>query len=111
MLKSIIHNVMYVLCTNSCKWILKAWIGSAGSFPLDSCDSFSQVKLWSLQSNISHIATPSQSWVDDYVAWLGLCCSKDENTGEYCQVSIIDSIDISILVQIDQMKSFIKVGQ
>ena len=42
--------------------------------------------MWSLQSNLSHIATPSQSWVDDYVAWLGLCCSKDENTGEYCEV-------------------------
>ena len=99
MLKSIIHHVIYA-CTNSCKWVLKAWIGSAGSFPLDSYDSISQIKLWSLQSNISHIATPSQSWVDDYVAWLGLCCSKDENTGEYCQVSI-DSIDLSVPVQVE----------
>ena len=71
------------------------WLGLAhGSFPLDSCDSILKVKLWSLQSNLSHIATPSQSWVDDYVAWLGLCCTKDENTGEYCQVSI-DSLSTS----------------
>ena len=41
--------------------------------------------MWSLQSNISHIATPSQSWVDDYVAWLEHCCNKDENTGDYCK--------------------------
>ena len=45
----------------------------------------SQIKLWSLQSNISYIATPAQSWIDDYVAWLEHCCTKDEVTGEYCE--------------------------
>ena len=45
----------------------------------------SQIKLWSLQSNISYIATPAQSWIDDYVAWLEHCCTKDEGTGEYCE--------------------------
>ncbi len=43
-----------------------------------------QVKLWSLQSNTTYVATPSQSWVDDYVSWLEHCCSMDEATGVFC---------------------------
>ena len=49
------------------------------------CDADSlqaQIKLWSLQSNVTYVASPAQSWIDDYFAWLnsGQCCKYDENT-------------------------------
>ena len=51
------------------------------------CDADSlqaQIKLWSLQSNVTYVASPAQSWIDDYFAWLnsGQCCKYDENTLE-----------------------------
>jgi hypothetical protein len=38
--------------------------------------------MWSLQSNVTYVATPAQSWIDDYLAWLnsGQCCKYDKNT-------------------------------
>ena len=51
------------------------------------CDADSlqaQIKLWSLQSNVTYVASPAQSWIDDYFAWLnsGQCCKYDESTLE-----------------------------
>ena len=54
------------------------------------CDADSlqaQIKLWSLQSHKTYIASPAQSWIDDYFAWLSSsqCCSFNPDTLEVCQ--------------------------
>lgn len=43
--------------------------------------------LWSLQSETTYIASPAQSWIDDYFTWLthSQCCSYDPDTLEVCQ--------------------------
>ena len=40
--------------------------GSAGCND-DSLNA--QILLWSLQSETTYVAAPSQSWIDDYFAW------------------------------------------
>ncbi|TRY76439.1 hypothetical protein TCAL_00054 [Tigriopus californicus] len=54
------------------------------------CDSDSlqaTIKQWSMKSDITYIASPAQSWMDDYFAWLSnpKCCSYDPDTWSVCQ--------------------------
>ena len=62
--------------------------GSSGCDP-DSLQA--QVKLWSRQSNVTYVASPAQSWIDDYFDWIAnpACCSYDPDTLEVCQSNVI----------------------
>lgn len=45
-----------------------------------------QIKLWSLESHLTRLATPAQSWIDDFFAWTQYCC-KHDGTGQPCSGS------------------------
>lgn len=61
--------------------------GTSGCNP-DSLQA--TIKLWSLQSNVTYIASPAQSWIDDYFSWLtnSQCCKYDPDTLEVCQSNV-----------------------
>jgi Niemann-Pick C1 protein len=42
------------------------------------------IKQWSRESNVTHVAAPAQSWIDDYFDWFRHCCKSKSGTGEYC---------------------------
>ena len=42
------------------------------------------MKLWSKQSSVTRVGSPSQSWLDDYFSWSATCC-KMNSTGHICQ--------------------------
>ena len=44
----------------------------------------SQVKAWSRKSNVTYIATPAQSWLDDYFDWSRDCCIYNASTNGFC---------------------------
>lgn len=52
-----------------------------------------QIKLWGDQSNVTYIATASQSWIDDYLSWMtddDHCCQYNKTaTEEFPYGSII----------------------
>ena len=64
--------------------IYKKLCGRAG------CDQYSlvnQVKLWSIDGNITRLAsTGSQSWIDDYLSYMTTsgCCQYDNDTLKPC---------------------------
>ncbi len=43
-----------------------------------------QIKQWSSLPNITYLATPAQSWIDDYFDWIRTCCKKTKQTGKFC---------------------------
>ncbi len=45
----------------------------------------SKMKLWSLQSETTYMATPANSWLDDYNVWIRTCCRYNRRTLEVCQ--------------------------
>jgi len=58
-----------------------------GSSGCDADSLQAQIKLWSKQSNVTYVASPAQSWLDDYFEWLASpqCCSYNPATMEVCQ--------------------------
>ncbi len=58
-----------------------------GSSGCDADSLQSQIRLWSRQSEVTYVASPAQSWIDDYFDWLTnpACCSYDPQTLEVCQ--------------------------
>lgn len=66
------HNIQNRIC------------GTSGCDP-DSLQA--TIKQWSMKSDITYIASPAQSWMDDYFAWLSnpKCCSYDPETWSVCQ--------------------------
>ena len=45
-----------------------------------------QIKLWSKQPSLTRLATPAQSWIDDYFDWMKHCCKRNAK-GEFCPPS------------------------
>eukprot|EP00095_Tigriopus_kingsejongensis_P012689 maker-scaffold22_size673200-snap-gene-4.23 protein:Tk12689 transcript:maker-scaffold22_size673200-snap-gene-4.23-mRNA-1 annotation:"niemann-pick c1 protein isoform x3" len=45
-----------------------------------------QIKLWSKEPRITRIATPAQSWIDDFFSWAKYCCQHD-GLGQPCEQS------------------------
>ena len=41
--------------------------------------------LWSKIANITFVASPAQSWIDDYFDWAKDCCTYNLTTNEVCQ--------------------------
>ena len=52
----------------------------------------SQIKLWSKQPSLTRLATPAQSWIDDYFDWMKHCCERNSR-GEYCPPTKADTSD------------------
>ncbi|XP_059098084.1 NPC intracellular cholesterol transporter 1-like [Tigriopus californicus] len=42
-----------------------------------------QIKLWSRRPQLTRLATPAQSWIDDFFSWAQYCC-KHDGTGQTC---------------------------
>ena len=38
------------------------------------------LKAWSKERNHTYIATPAQSWIDDYFDWTKVCCIYNAST-------------------------------
>ena len=53
-----------------------------------------QIKLWGDQSNVTYIATASQSWIDDYLAWL-------LDSGHCCQYNVTEEFPLGEIVQVN----------
>ncbi len=58
-----------------------------GSSGCDADSLQSQIKQWSKQPDVTYVASPAQSWIDDYFEWLtsSSCCSFNPNTLQVCQ--------------------------
>ena len=41
------------------------------------------LQAWSKESNHTYIATPAQSWIDDYFDWTKTCCIYNASTINY----------------------------
>lgn len=57
--------------------------GSAGCSPVSL---YSQIQMASVYSNVTTISQPAQSWLDDYISWIGTadCCQMNKTTEQYC---------------------------
>ena len=59
----------------------------AGSFGSNADSLQATILLWSKESNTTYVATPAQSWIDDYFAWnyASVCCRYNPQTKGVCQ--------------------------